>query len=79
MDNQNNPTPKHVPTEAEIARLEAEAAAALQRGEAIPRRESGEQDPQAVPENREKQEKTRDFQGKIFRRQGFFSRKICNV
>ena len=38
MDNQNN-TPKHVPTEAEIARLEAEAAAALQRGEAIPRRE----------------------------------------
>ena len=33
-----NPTPeKHVPTEAEIARLEAEAAAALSRGEAIPR------------------------------------------
>lgn len=31
MDQQN---PKHVPTEAEIARLEAEAAAALQRGEA---------------------------------------------
>ena len=27
-----------MPTEAEIARLEAEAAAALQRGEAIPRR-----------------------------------------
>lgn len=42
MDQQNsNPTPeKHVPTEAEIARLEAEAAAALQRGEAIPRREA---------------------------------------
>lgn len=35
MDQQNpNPAPKHVPTEAEIARLEAEAAAALQRGEA---------------------------------------------
>ena len=38
MDNQN-PTPKHVPTEEEIARLEAQAAAALQRGEAIPRPE----------------------------------------
>ena len=39
MDQQNtNPTPKHVPTEAEIARLEAEAVAALQRGEPIPRR-----------------------------------------
>ena len=39
MDQQSqNPTPeKHVPTEAEIARLEAEAAAALSRGEAIPR------------------------------------------
>ena len=38
MDQQNNnPAPeKHVPTEAEIARLEAEAAAALQRGDAIP-------------------------------------------
>ena len=32
MDNQT-PTPKSVPTEAEIARLEAEAAAALQRGD----------------------------------------------
>ena len=39
MDQQNNtPAPeKHVPTAEEIARLEAEAAAALQRGEAIPR------------------------------------------
>ena len=37
MDQQNNSTEKHVPTEAEIARLEAEAAAALQRGEAVPR------------------------------------------
>ena len=39
MDQQSNhPIPeKHVPTEAEIARLEAEAAAALQRGEAVPR------------------------------------------
>ena len=38
MDQQNNnPAPeRHVPTEAEIARLEAEAAAALQRGDAIP-------------------------------------------
>ena len=53
MDQQSNhPIPeKHVPTEAEIARLEAEAAAALRRGEAIPRRESGEPGPQAVPEN----------------------------
>ncbi len=42
MDQQsNNPTPeKHIPTEAEIARLEAEAVAAMQRGEAIPRREA---------------------------------------
>ncbi len=39
MDQQNNPTPNHVPTEAEIARLEAEAVAALQRGEPIPRRD----------------------------------------
>ncbi len=35
MDQQNqNPAPRHVPTEAEIARAEAEAVAALQRGEA---------------------------------------------
>ena len=42
MDQQSNhPIPeKHVPTEAEIARLEAEAAAALQRGEAVPRRDA---------------------------------------
>ena len=38
MDNQN-PTPKHVPTEEEIARLEREAAEALRRGEPIQRRE----------------------------------------
>ena len=35
MDQQNRDTaPRHVPTEAEIARAEAEAVAALQRGEA---------------------------------------------
>lgn len=39
MDQQNPNPDRHVPTEAEIARLEAEAARALQRGEAIPRRE----------------------------------------
>ena len=48
MDQQNPNTnpPRHVPTEAEIARLEAEAAAALQRGEPIPRHEAPAQ-PQA--------------------------------
>ena len=45
MDQQNQNTGKHVPTEAEIARLEAEAAAALQRGEAIPRRAAEPADP----------------------------------
>lgn len=45
MDQQNQNTGKHVPTEAEIARLEAEAAAALQRGEAIPRRAAAPTDP----------------------------------
>ena len=38
MDNQN-PTPKHVPTEAEIARLEREAVEALRRGEPIQRKD----------------------------------------
>ena len=42
MDQQNNSTEKHVPTEAEIAKLEAEAAAALQRGEPVPKREAAE-------------------------------------
>lgn len=50
MDQQNHNTGKHVPTEAEIARLEAEAVAALQRGEAIPRREAAPADP-AGPES----------------------------
>ena len=38
MDQQNQKpdTPAHVPTEAEIARLEAQAVAALQRGETSP-------------------------------------------
>ena len=41
MDQQNqNPTPKRVPTEAEIARLEAEAAAAIQRGDLPVRNEA---------------------------------------
>jgi len=40
QQNSNNNPPRHVPTEAEIARLEAEAAAALQRGEPIARPES---------------------------------------
>lgn len=46
MDQQNNnPTPeKHVPTEAEIARLEAEAAAALQRSDATPRQAATPED-----------------------------------
>ena len=42
MDQQNPNTQKHVPTEEEIARLEAEAVAALRRGEAVPRREAGD-------------------------------------
>ena len=45
MDRQNPNTEKHVPTEAEIARLEAEAAAALQRDEAIPRRDAPDDAP----------------------------------
>ena len=40
MDQQNNNAPRPVPTEAEIARLEAEAAAALSRGEAPARAET---------------------------------------
>jgi hypothetical protein len=40
MDRQNSNSEKHVPTEAEIARLEAEAVAAMQRGEAVPRHEA---------------------------------------
>lgn len=44
MDQQNPNTNKHVPTEEEIARLEAEAVAALRRGEAIDRREAGNTD-----------------------------------
>ena len=49
MDQQSqNPTPeKHVPTEAEIARLEAEAAAALSRGEPISRPQELPQTPAA--------------------------------
>ena len=51
MDQQNPKTEKHVPTEEEIARLEAEAVAALQRGEAIDRREAGDADePASVPD-----------------------------
>ena len=53
MDQQNpNQAPaKHVPTEAEIARLEAEAAAALSRGEPIPGREAESPAPaQAEPQ-----------------------------
>ena len=42
MDQQNPNTEKHVPTEEEIARLEAEAVAALRRGEAVGRREMGD-------------------------------------
>ena len=52
MDNRNTPA-KHIPTEAEIARLEAEAAAALQRGEPIPRHEplpEGVEAPAAPPQ-----------------------------
>jgi len=49
MDQQspNQTPPRPVPTEAEIARLEAEAAAALQRGEPLPHREG---QPQAEPQ-----------------------------
>ena len=53
MDQQNaNPnSEKHVPTEEEIARLEAEAVAALQRGEAIDRRGAGDAAaPASVPD-----------------------------
>ena len=42
MDQQKPNTENHVPTAEEIARLEAEAVAALQRGEAIDRREAGD-------------------------------------
>ena len=38
QQNPNQAQAKHVPTEAEIARLEAEAAAALSRGEPVPGR-----------------------------------------
>lgn len=48
MDQQNPNTNKHVPTEEEIARLEAEAVAALRRGEAIDRREAGNADEPAM-------------------------------
>ena len=54
MDQQNNSTEKHVPTEADIARLEAEAVAALQRGEAIPRREAGDDTEPSSPQDGEK-------------------------
>ena len=50
MDQQNPNTNKHVPTEEEIARLEAEAVAALRRGEAIDRREAGNTDEPATPD-----------------------------
>jgi len=40
MDQQNSNSDKHVPTEAEIARLEAEAVAAMRRGEALPQHEA---------------------------------------
>ena len=48
MDQQNPNTNKHVPTAEEIARLEAEAVAALRRGEAIDRREAGNTDEPAM-------------------------------
>ena len=54
MDQQNNSTEKHVPTEAEIARLEAETVAALQRGEAIPRHEAGDDTEPSRPQDEEK-------------------------
>jgi len=61
MDQQNpNTTPeKHVPTAEEIARLEAEAVAAMQRGEPIPRREA-EPIPEA-PEQAEAKPAQPDF------------------
>ena len=54
MDNQT-PTQKHVPTEEEIAQLEARAAAALQRGEAIPRPEGLEEHPEPASPQTEPQ------------------------
>lgn len=42
MDQQKTSAERRVPTEAEIARLEAEAVAALRGGEAVPRREAGD-------------------------------------
>ena len=50
MDQQNPNTEKHVPTAEEIARLEAEAVAALQRGEPIPRREAPAEARTEVPQ-----------------------------
>ena len=51
MDQQKpKANPPHVPTEEEIARLEAEAVAALQRGEGIPR---GEAPRQGAPQETE--------------------------
>lgn len=63
MDQQsNNPNPEmHVPTEAEIARLEAEAAAALQRGEAVPRREATPDAPAPTPSTPEGPPNRPDF------------------
>ena len=63
MDQQSNhPIPeKHVPTEAEIARLEAEAAAALQRGEAVPRRDATPDAPAPTPSTSEGPPNRPDF------------------
>ena len=63
MDQQrNNPNPeRHVPTEAEIARLEAEAAAALQRGEAVPRRDATPDAPAPTPSTPEDPPNRPDF------------------
>ena len=63
MDQQSNhPIPeKHVPTEAEIARLEAEAAAALQRGEAVPRRDATPDAPAPTPSTPEGPPNRPDF------------------
>ena len=63
MDQQSNhPIPeKHVPTEAEIARLEAEAAAALQRGEAVPRRDATPDAPAPTPSTPEDPPNRPDF------------------
>jgi len=49
MNQQNQNPPRHVPTAEEIARLEAEAVAALQRGEA-PQAAEGAPAPEQVPE-----------------------------